>query len=162
MVIHTKEKSFDSKFELPYGSTRYSLDSLTAIKSSSCAIEHSKKRYSDLPEKPRSSTTVQIEKIPEKRPKEHTALHLSLFHTVTAPSSSLKRRFRLFVDDNLGKKKRDHSRGTQAILESCIDHIHAYESAYKSCIESSNGLRKWTSRHTITVCYTTNTPHDTA
>lgn len=99
---------------------------MTAKIASSCAIEHSKKRYSDLPEKPRSSTTVQIEKIPEKRPKERTALHLPLFHTVAAPSSSLKRRLRLFVDDNLVKKKRDRSRGTQAILKSCIDHIHAY------------------------------------
>ncbi|CAO3656734.1 unnamed protein product [Mucor fragilis] len=159
MVIHTKERFFDSKFELPYSSTRYSLDSLTAIKSSSGAIEHSKRRYSDLPERPRSNATIHIEKIPEKTPKQ---LHLPVFCPMSVPSSSLKRRLQLFVDDNLTKKKRDQSRGAQEILETCVDHINAYDSAYKRCIESSNGLRNWTTRHTITERHTTNTPHDIA
>ena len=34
-------------------------------------------------------------------------------------------------------------------------------SAYKDCIKSNNGLRKWTNKHLIISCHTT-TPHDIA
>ncbi|GAN02152.1 hypothetical protein MAM1_0017d01593 [Mucor ambiguus] len=100
---------------------------MTVKIASSCAIELSKKRYSDLPERPRSNATINIEKIPEKRPKQRTVpLHLPTFCTEKVPSSSFKRRFQLFVDDNLIKRKRDHSSAAQDILDTCVDHIYAY------------------------------------
>lgn len=93
---------------------------------------NSKKRNSDLPEKPRSRqpdpTIVKIEKISAKQKKKHTTMQMPSFHAVTEPSSLLKKRFKSFIQDNLVKKNTDA--GNQDILEACTDHINAYGKAF--------------------------------
>lgn len=94
-----------------------------------CTV-NSKKRYSDLPERPtprprqHDPTIVKIEKIPEKQKKKRTTIQIPSFYAVKEPSSLLKKRLKSFIQNTLVKKNIDAE--SQDILKACTDHINAY------------------------------------